>query len=138
MHRWTEQHIGGVKIELVAGQYQEALATFALDGDTIVNVDQAGQMSFQSANSGCTGSGTVRVHLDGSHNAFDVALTIGNCKAPHGEMNGTFAGLATITGSSKWNYDALLRMWLSKGDPLQPAAVTMLAAQPGNGDWDYD
>ena len=92
-------------------------------------------MSFQSANSGCTGNGLVRVHLDGSYNAFDVALTIGNCKAPHTDMNGTFAGLATVTSSSKWDYDSLLCMWLSKRDPSQPAAMTTLAAPPGT--WDY-
>jgi hypothetical protein len=138
LHRWTEQFVGGVRVGMVAGQYCEALAAFALDDDTIVNVDQAGQVSFQSANSGCTGNGTVRVHFDGSHNAFDVALTIGNCKAPHVDMNGTFTGLATITGSSKWDYDTMLRMWLSKDDPLQPAAMTMLAAQPRGGEWDYE
>jgi hypothetical protein len=42
-------------------------------------------------------------------------------------LNGSFAGLATITGGTKWDYDSLLRMWLSKSDPAQPAAVTTLA-----------
>jgi hypothetical protein len=127
LHRWGEQYVNGVSVGLIAGQYREAIAVFALNGDTIVNIDSAGHLSFQSANSSCTGSGTVRVHLDGSYNAFDVALTIGNCKAPHADLNGSFAGLATITGGTKWDYDSLLRMWLSNSDPAQPAAVTTLA-----------
>jgi len=57
----------------LAGHYQETLAEFALDGDTIVSIVANGALSFQSANSGCTGNGTLRPHLDGAVNVYDVS-----------------------------------------------------------------
>lgn len=66
-----------------------------------------------------------------------MALTIGNCEAPHSLVNGEFTGIATTNASNVWAYDSLLRMWLSKRDPLTPAAVTTLATPHGNGTWDY-
>lgn len=111
----------------MAGQYQEDLAEFALDGDTIVNVDAAGQLTFQSAQSGCTGNGTLIPHEDGAFFVFDATLTIGNCTGDYAYLNGPFEGLATSTPSDYWNYDSLLLIWLSSpsGAPSR-VALTML------------
>lgn len=110
-----------------AGQLQESLAEFAIDNDVIVNVDQAGRIFFQGANAGCTGNGAIAAHLDGEVNVYDVTLTIESCIEPYDYLNGEFAGLATTTASSYWDYDFLLRVWLSSSNPSSgQAAVTML------------
>ena len=115
------------RLESVQGTYQEVLAEFALDGDTIISVNLAGLLFFQSAHSGCMGNGTLAPHLDGEFDIYDVALVIESCNVPYDYLNGEFVGLATITPSSVWDYDSLLRTWLSRKDGAQsPAAVTML------------
>lgn len=108
------------------GRYNEELAEFSVDGNTIVQVDQAGQLSFQSSNSGCTGNGALTPHLDATFYVYDVILTIQNCSAQYSYLNGGFVGLATFTPSSYWNYDGLLRVWLSKPDQGSQAALTMM------------
>ena len=119
--------VGPVGLEEVQGKYQEELAEFALDGDTIVSIDLAGQLFFQSAHSGCIGNGTLAPHLDGKFAIFDVTLTIASCNAPYNYLNGEFEGLATTNASSIWDYDSLLWIFLSRQDGAQPpAAVTML------------
>ena len=101
----------------------------AQDGDTILSVDDAGQLFFQSAGSGCTGNGIASPHLDGNVNVYEVALTIASCDAPYTHLNGEFEGLATTTPGSYWDYDSFLRVWLSTSDPsAPPEAITMLAA----------
>jgi hypothetical protein len=112
----------------LVGQWQEAVAEFAPDGDVVVSVDPSGQWFFQSASSGCVGNGTLAPHLDGQFDVFDVTLTIASCKPPYDYLNGVLEGLATTTPSSLWDYDSNFRAWLSKPDgaPSQ-AAVTMLA-----------
>jgi hypothetical protein len=116
---------------LVQGMYHEELAEFAIDDDTLVSVDLAGRLFFQSAHSGCIGNGTLAPHLDGEFNIYDVTLVIASCIAPYDYLNGKFDGLATTTPSSVWDYDSysLLRTWLStrEGAP-SPAAVTMLGS----------
>ncbi len=94
----------------------------------IVSVDPDGTLFFQSATSGCTGNGTVAPHLDGEFNVYDVELTLASCSGSYAYLNGVYEGLATTTPSSYWDYDSLLRAWLSKqeGSPAQ-AAVTLLA-----------
>jgi hypothetical protein len=79
----------------LAGNYQEELADFALSGDTIISIDAAGVLFFQSASSGCTGNGQLRPHLDGAVNVYDVTLTISDCNARYNYLNSTFDGLAT-------------------------------------------
>lgn len=111
----------------LAGQYGELLAEFERDGDVVITIDDAGKLFFQGASSGCTGNGDVSPHLAGRLNVYDVTLTIASCNATHAHLNGAYTGLATTTASSYWNYDMLLRVWLSTGDSAAPAAVTMLA-----------
>ena len=87
----------------------------------------AGKLFFQGASSGCTGNGDVSPHPDGRLNLYDVTLTIASCNATHAHLNAACTGLAATTASSYWDYDMLLRMWLSTGDAAAPAAITMLA-----------
>ncbi len=127
LDNWNNYYPSPARLESVVGQYQEELAEFALDGDTIISVGGTGQLSFQSVQSGCMGNGTLAPHLDGKFNVYDVALTIENCNAPYAYLNGGFEGLATTTPSSYWDYDSLLRTWLSKTDGApSPAALTTL------------
>jgi hypothetical protein len=127
LSEWNNYYVLPAKTENVAGQYKEVLAEFALDGDTIMSVDRTGQLSFQSVHSGCIGNGTLAAHLDGKFNVYDVALTIENCNAPYTYLNGGFEGLATTTPSDAWDYDSLLRTWLSKRESTSSqAAVTTL------------
>ena len=124
---WNNYYVLPARPEDVAGQYQEELAEFALDGDTSLNVDRAGNVFLQSAQSSCSGNGTLTPHLDGTFNVYDVALTIEGCSEPYAYLNGKFAGLATTTPSDYWAYDSLLRVWLSNPDGAPtPVAVTML------------
>ncbi len=116
----------------LGGQYQEELADFALSGDTIININAVGVLTFQSASSGCTGNGQLQPHLDGAVNVYDVSLTISGCNAPYNNLNSTYDGLATTSPSSEWNYDTYLRMWLSQPNPdvsgSSPPALTTWAA----------
>jgi len=112
----------------LAGQYQEELAEFSISGDAIISIAADGSLSFQSAGSGCMGQGQSRPHLDGSVSVYDVSLSIAGCQAPYDYLNGTYGGLASISPSDYWNYDELLRMWLSQDNvsgSTQPA-LTLL------------
>jgi len=113
----------------LAGQYREELADFAQAGDTIISIDAYGYLSFQSPSSGCTGNGYLTPHLDGSFNVYDVWLSIAGCLAPYSYLNAEFEGLATTSPSAVWDYDVLLRMWLSQTNPDiwddEPPALTM-------------
>ncbi len=126
---WRNYYVLPARPERVAGQYQEELAEFASDGDVIMSIDSAGQLFFQSVRSGCTGNGTLAPHLDGAFNVYDVTLMIENCAASYAYLNGDYEGLATETPSDYWNYDFLLRTWVSKRDgaPSQ-AAMTLLGS----------
>lgn len=124
---WANEYVIDATAAGLTGQYQETIADFALANDTLMNIDAVGRLFFQSATSGCTGNGILQPHLDGAYNVYDVALTIENCKAPRSALNGEFTGLASTNSSSYWDYDQLLRMWLSKRDTLEPAALTTLA-----------
>jgi hypothetical protein len=119
------------KLGGLEGQYQEELADFALSGDTIIKIDAAGVLFFQSASSGCTGTGQVRPHLNGAVNVYDVSLTISGCNAPYTYLNSPFEGLATSSPSDEWDYDGNLRMWLSQPNPevsgASPPALTTWA-----------
>jgi hypothetical protein len=66
-------------------------------------------------------------HLNGAVDVYDVSLTVASCTGAYEYLNGQFEGLATFTASSYWDYDALLRTWLSKRDgSSSPAAVVTL------------
>lgn len=131
MHSFSNYYVDLPASQGAAGNYQEELADFALSGDTIVSVDAAGVLSFQSASSGCTGNGQLRPHLNGAVNVYDVTLTISACNEQYSYLNSTFAGLATTSPSDEWNYDGNLRMWLSQPDPdvsgASPPALTTWA-----------
>ena len=129
LQAWSNYYALPARREDLSGQFQEDLAEFAQDGDTILSIDDAGQLFFQSAGSGCTGNGIASPHLDGNVNVYEVALTIASCDAPYTHLNGEFEGLATTTPGSYWDYDSFLRVWLSTSDPsAPPEAITMLAA----------
>jgi len=116
------------RLESLAGPYLEKLAEFAGDGDTVLSLDGAGRLFFQSPSSGCVGNGTLTPHLDGTVNVYDVTLDVEGCQAPRAYLNGVFGGLATTTPSTVWDYDSLLRMWLARTDGTSsPAALTLLA-----------
>jgi hypothetical protein len=114
----------------LAGRYQEELAEFSIGGDTIIGIAADGALSFQSAGSGCTGSGQSRPHLNGAVSVYDVSLTITGCQAPYDYLNGTFVGLASDSAGTYWDYDQWLRMWLSQQDAnvsgSPPRALTLL------------
>jgi hypothetical protein len=98
----------------LTGHYQEELAEFSINGDAIISIAADGSLSFQSAGSGCTGNGQTRPHLNGAVSVYDVSLSLSGCQSPYDYLNGTFSGLATVSPSDYWNYDDLLRMWLSQ------------------------
>ena len=111
------------------GHYKEELADFAQNGDTIVNVDGGGHLSFESASSGCRGDGNLMPHKNGSVNVYDAVLTISDCQPPYDYLNAEFSGLATTSPSTIWDYDVLLRIWLTQTNPdvwdTLPPALTM-------------
>jgi hypothetical protein len=123
---WVNYYDGPANTSSLAGLWDEQLAEFARDGDTIVRIDGMGRLFFQSAHTGCIGNGIVAAHLDGKVGVYDVALTIEGCNAERASLNGEFKGLASTTASSVWNYDDVLRIWLSTQE-VKPRAITMLA-----------
>ena len=109
------------------GQFKEMVAEFAYAGDVIVTFDGSGRFFFQSATSGCVGNGTLVPARDGSAGALVATLLMESCSGAYTYLNGTYEGLAVNTPSSRWDYDSLLRMWLSKpAGETPPAALTML------------
>lgn len=112
------------------GNYQEELADFSVGGDTIMNINAYGSISFQSPSSGCIGHGLLTPHLDGASNVYDVTLDISNCQPPYDYLNSTYEGLASTSPSATWDHDVLLRMWLSQPNPdiwdgVPPALTTL-------------
>jgi len=125
---WANYYTVPVTQGGLAGQYQEELAEFSISGDAMIGIAADGSLSFQSAGSGCMGQGQSRPHLDGSVSVYDVSLSISGCQAPYDYLNGTYSGLASISPSDYWDYDELLRMWLSQDNvsgSTQPA-LTLL------------
>jgi hypothetical protein len=91
-------------------------------------VTSTGALFFQSIHFGCTGNGTLAAHSGGPDGADDATLTIANCSGAFAYLNGEYTGLATTTASSYWDYDGLLRMWLSKpSGSVTPASLVLLA-----------
>lgn len=112
---------------LVSGQYNEVLAEFAGSNDVIVNLTGGGGLSVQSSGSSCVGNGTWAPHSAGPADIYDVTLLIESCGGALAYLNGNYDGLALATPSSCWDYDSLLRVWLSKNSANGlPAALTML------------
>ena len=88
-----------------------------------MNIDSSGRLFFQSANSGCVGNGALVPHLSGAADTYDVTLMMENCNGAYAYLNGQYDGLALFTPSSYWDYDGLLRMWLSKPTGETPSAA---------------
>lgn len=96
------------------GPYYVERAEFAVDHwDTLISIDGAGQLFFQSPNSGCVGNGTVAPHLDGAFNVYDVTLTMENCGGAYAYLNGDFEGLVTIVVSCPDEDCTLLTIYLA-------------------------
>jgi hypothetical protein len=126
---WENYYTLHARPERWTGLYAEELAEFSPGSDVIVRIDAAGRLFFQGAQSGCAGNGTMASHLDGAFNVYDVRMTIAGCVAPYAYLDGDYEGLGTETASGYWDYDSLLRIWVSKRDDATPvpAALTMLA-----------
>lgn len=128
LDEWNNTYELPARLENWTGLYEEELAEFSPLSDVIVRIDAAGRMFFQGAQSGCAGNGTMAPHLDGAFNVYDVRLTIAGCVPPYSYLDGDYEGLGTQTASGYWDYDSLLRIWVSKRDGATPvpAALTML------------
>jgi hypothetical protein len=112
---------------LPSGQYKELIAEFASSSDVVVSLDGSGKLFFQSSGSGCVGNGTLALHPTGPADIYDVTLSMESCSGAYAYLNGTYGGLALATPSSVWDYDSLVRIWLSKeSGEGSPAAITML------------
>jgi hypothetical protein len=112
---------------LGSGQFKEVLAEFAGSSDVIVSLDGSGRLFFQSPGSSCVGNGTLAPHAAGPAGIYDATLLMESCSGAYAYLNGTYGGLALMTPSSIWDYDGLLRIWLSKGSgDGAPAAFAML------------
>ena len=126
---WNNVYPFGIELAHAAGQYRERIAEFAADDDTLVVIDETGQLFFQSAGSGCTGNGIVTP--DPEFNVLEIALTIEACNGSFSYLNGDHSGLGTFSTSDYWNYDSVLRVWLSKSGTASPrAAFTMWGVLP--------
>ncbi|HVO23938.1 MAG TPA: hypothetical protein VMW56_09950 [Candidatus Margulisiibacteriota bacterium] len=124
LERWGESD-GHWRVP--SGQYKEVLGEFASSSDVIVSIDGGGRLFFQSPGSGCVGNGTLAPHSAGPVNIYEVTLLLESCRGAYAYLNGTYGGLELVTPSSCWDYDGLLRIWLSKGSgDGSPAAITML------------
>jgi hypothetical protein len=109
------------------GQFKELLAEFASAGEVIVSFDGSGKFFFQSASSGCVGNGMLAPALTGYGDTSAVTLLVEDCNGSYAYLNGNYEGLAVTTPSSRWDYDSLLRVLLSKSSGETPvAALTML------------
>lgn len=107
------------------GNFWEWVAEFAEAEDTLVTVDAAGRLFFQSHASGCVGNGTLTRRS--AYYVFDVDLVIASCKTSYASFNGVFEGLATESQSSAWDYDETLLMFLSAPEGSAPRpAISMI------------
>lgn len=111
-------------LEYLDGLLEATLAEFNAGSDTVLSIDSAGRLFFQSPDSGCIGNGTLALHGDGNYPVYDAALTIGACNAAYARLNGEFDGLVTDWMSTPWQYwtDGLV-FWLSTSDPDAPQAA---------------
>jgi hypothetical protein len=126
---WTNWYTLSATPDGLAANYQEELAEFSISGDTIISIAGDGSLFFQSPGSACTGNGQSQPHLAGAVYVYDVSLTISGCQAPYDYLNGTYSGLASESPSGYWDYDTVLRMWLSQdanGSGGHAPALTLL------------
>jgi hypothetical protein len=67
---------------------------------------------------------------DGSAGQYTATLLMESCNRAYAYLNGTYEGLALGSSSSVWDYDGLLRVWLSKPAGETPPAALMMLGQP--------
>lgn len=124
---WPVYYEGRAFVSQLGGQYLELHSEFAAAGQTVISVDSGGRLFFQSPGSHCVGNGTVTPHANGQFGVFDVVLRVESCAAERAYLNGEYGGLLVMAPSDYWNYDAVLRMWLStSGSPR--VALSSLSA----------
>ena len=77
-------------LPLVTGRWSNAGGGYSLE------IDAAGKLSLTDGQSGCKGSGQIRV-VDPGHNMYDLQLTLGGCGGAYAPFNGAQVdGLATL------------------------------------------
>jgi hypothetical protein len=124
----TQTYLESATLGFAAGQYEEALAKFAKFA--VINVDNGGNLFFQSADSSCVGNGTLTPHADGTSNVYDVVLLVENCRDGFEADNGRFQGLATRTLDDWSDWGNWLVMWLSTPEgAAEPRAFVMWASR---------
>jgi hypothetical protein len=121
---WDHYYHLRVSLPMLRGLYAERMAEFSRYGTTILDVNAAGRMFFQSPATGCVGNGTMTPRT--TVGVADVELRIENCQGRFGYLNGRYFGFSTFSPSAYWNYDMVLRTWLAKpASAARPAALTM-------------
>lgn len=118
---------------LAAGElqadYVELAAEFAGEGDTIVSVDAAGRIFFQSAGSGCVGNGKLSELAVATFNLFEATIRVESCNPSYAHLNGEFMGLAGPVADG-WDYGHyLLLMMLSSTDPAAPPVAIAMSGR---------
>jgi hypothetical protein len=128
--QWDNYYARPAAIASMAGQYEELITELSQQTRTLIRIDERGQLSFQDAQAGCTGRGTLAPRSNGQFSVYDVELHIEACDALHASLNGDLEGMAAESASSVWSYDSFLRIWLTTRDETgSPVAVTLLASR---------
>ena len=128
MSKWDNYYTRAAAIPSLAGQYEELISELSERTRTLIRIDENGQLSFEDAQTGCSGRGTMTPHSNGAFNVYDVEIHVEACDSHQAFMNGDWEGLAAESASSVGNSDSLLRIWLSTHAGTGTlAAVTLLA-----------
>ena len=128
MAKWDDYYARAAAIPSMAGQYEELISELSERTRTLIRIDNKGQLSFEDAQTGCSGRGTMTPHSSGEFNVYDVEIHVEACDSLQAFTNGDWVGLAAESASSVSNSDSLLRIWLSTHAEIgTPAAVTLLA-----------
>jgi hypothetical protein len=97
----SEQRIGTLDLQYHDSLYERPSSletlhgTFGTDTQSL-SIDEQGVIFYQSAQTGCTGTGMAAV-IDPDFNLYRVELDIGNCTGSEASHNGlTFSGLAYL------------------------------------------
>jgi hypothetical protein len=121
---WPVYYRVPVSLRWLRGLYSESTAEFSHYGETILDIDAAGRMYFQSPETRCVGNGSMAPRVKSG--IVDVNLRIENCEGRFAYLNGRYDGFSTFSQSDYWAYDAILRTWLAKpAGSTRPAAITM-------------
>lgn len=112
----------------LASLYEVHQAEFT-HGDSVAMSIVGDELFFESAQTGCTGNGTISPHGNRTADLYDVTLTIEGCRDSFAYLNTYFEGLSTLESLTPWDYDySTLRMWLSTPDGAAAAAAITLWA----------